>query len=812
VTARLGLTLASLLTFASVTRAQPSSYGQYLLVLDDSGSMNQSDPQRLVLMAALAFVAGLDDADQAMVVGLGELASGEIRGPEFRSPRQLLPRRDGPEGARPLDAPWLTRLANRNGQTPCRAALARARAIFEAVASAGAPQTLLLLTDGACNGGAVEPAERWLGALRSHREGRFRFVPLMRAGAGRPDRRLADYARRTGWRGDATVAFDTRALLRAFADVLSFSRGLRYDDGGRVGLERTFAGARSVRALAVRERGDEAIALEIVDARSATPLPAGPTFLSPYGWSVRVARTEPRATPYAVRSRSAGAEVLVIPVYGRLRIEAVVAPCGTRPPLPWDTERAVRAGQPACALARLVGDAGETIVTGESFDFQLEVCADPSCAEATPMQPGEDGTFHAVLGDLPVGRHERAFRASGGALAFPVIERRGFAAVSFGVRQVARAEAPDTPIERVDLGRLPSEVATDRTLLVSGSFPAGARAAVSCRVEGAVAECVRCDPGTAEVALQDRLTLQVRVEASPYCELAASGGPLPVSAHLTLTPTGPAAGALAPYTIPLRGELAYAPIEPIEVEVVGGDTVTQEVEVPAPRALTAVAGAVELDADGLEAAWLGPDRLRADDAGHATARLRVQAAECCTPRTYEGTLRLRAETSTLEVPLRVTVTDPGFWVCPFRRILRWTGAALALLLLLWTVRGFLAPPRFRDGALLLYADTHQRLIELREGDDGYRRLKRFIETKRGFRRPAALHLGGPRAPLPSLKRLPPDGRIEALAGGGAQLVVTGPGVERFSESKGWHELQPGIYPVSSKIQLRRGETYLEFRR
>ena len=810
---RLGPLVCALLAFASASaEAQQSSYGQYLVVLDDSGSMDRSDERRLVVMASLALAAGLEDGDQVMLVGLNELASGEVSGPAFRSPRELLPRRDGPEGALPVASPRATRIGTHDGQTPCRAALERGRSILEAVASAGAPQTLLMLTDGACNGGAVEPAERWLGGLRSHREGRFRFVLLVRDGAGRPDRRLVDYARRTGWTGDATVAFDARALLRSFADVLSFSRGLRYDDGGRIGLERTFAGARNVRALAISEGGAERIQLERVDAGGTAPLQGGPTYRSTYDWSFRVARSGARDVPYALRSRTAGVEVLVIPVYGRLRIEGVVVPCGTRPPLPWTSEWAVRAGQPACALARLVGDAGETIEPGKSFDFHMELCADPECNEASAMQPDVDGTFNAVLGDLPLGRHERTFRAAGGALAFPVIERRGFAAVSFGVHHVARSEDPDTPIHAIDLGTLPHETSDELSLVVTGSFPADARGTVACEVTGAASACLRCVPTSPEVALQDRMTMQLGIEATPFCDVVSEQGPLPLAAQITLSPTGSAQGQLTPHVIPVRGRLVYASADRVTVQLAGGNETDTEVAVPAPPALTEVEAEVELDASDLEVSVLPPGRIRGDDDGRATITVHAEAEECCSPEAYDGHLVLRAGESTLHVPLRVTVTDPGFWVCPFRKILRWTLGILGLLFLIWLVRGFLKPAKFRDGALILYCDSHERLLKLREGDDGYRKLKRFIETKRGFRRNAALHLGGPRAPLPSLKRLPDDARIEALPGGGAQLIVTGPGVERFTESKGWHELEPGTHNVSSKIQLRRDETYLEFRR
>jgi hypothetical protein len=139
---------------------------------------------------------------------------------------------------------------------------------------------------------------------------------------------------------------------------------------------------------------------------------------------------------------------------------------------------------------------------------------------------------------------------------------------------------------------------------------------------------------------------------------------------------------------------------------------------------------------------------------------------------------------------------------------------LLLLLLLWVIHGFMSPARFSRGALLLYASTLEELQALREGDDGWRELRRFGETERGFRRPAAVWLGGPRAPLPSLRRQAADGRIEALGSGSAQLVVSGPTVERWNELEArWDELSPGTYPVAGAVRLRRGEDFvMEFRR
>jgi len=536
------------LAIPTPVRAQASSgypqasYGQYLVVIDDSGSMDHSDPRRLAVLASLALTACLEDGDQVMLAGLNELAAGDSRSWGFVSPRELLPARDAEEGIRTIPGEWLTRLGIHHGETPCRAALERARMILESVASAGAPQTLLLLTDGACNGGAVEPAERWLAGLRAHREGRFRFVLLVRAGPERVDRALEEYGRKTGWQGETRVSFDARSLLRAFADVLSFSRGLRWDEGGRWGLERTFAGARSVRVLAVRDRGEGPITLERTDRReTSVPIPRGPTWVSTeYGWAFRVTRVSPEEEPFAVRSTQPGVDVLVVPVYGRLRVEALIGPCGATPPPPWSTEVPVRAGQPACALARLVGDTGQTIVPGGSFEFEMAICDDASCRSPSPMQPGPDGIFQAQLGAaIPSGRHERTFRASGGALASPVESTRGFTAMSFGVHRVVRASDPSTDVHSIDLGELPRAVPEELALRYSGAFPAGARGYVRCEVEGpdALRACVQCEiSGGGDLPLQADLEVRAVIRGRPFCPLISESA---VSyTHLTL-PTTP---------------------------------------------------------------------------------------------------------------------------------------------------------------------------------------------------------------------------------------------------------------------------------
>lgn len=844
----------SLLLCLAPQRARAETWGQYLVVIDDSGSMNISDPDRLVMMASLALGAALGDSDQVMIVGLNQLANGEVSQAQFLSPRVLLEGRDGDEGARALEGPSFEQMAEHNGGTPCRAALAQARDILEEVASSGAPQTLLLLTDGKCQGG-VDPAMAWLAGVSSHRKGEFRFALLTKGSEG-VDPALTAYAEATGWTEDPSVSFDGRSLLRAFAQVLSFSRGLRFDGGG-IGDPRTFAGAREVRVLALQSQPGQDPAATLtcaltdasMDSRFET-LVGGPTFRhADYPWRLRVTRTGPRDLPFNVSSTEAGVEVLPIPSYGKLRVEAVVVPCpadpkADKPALPWTRERAVRSGQPACAYARLVGDSGETIEPARSFDFDIELCEDEACTQHTAMQPDSDGSFNAQLGVLSEGRHERWFRADHGALARPVVARRAIQSSAFGITSVARADKPDAPIESVDLGVFPKPVPTVLTLQYAGSFPEGSEAEVRCAAAGGDAmdllggedPCVRCEPSPATAALQDPFTIQVTVSAASYCpaiqELAegrsegAENGPveLPLALELTVSGKG-SAQAIGERRLALTGTLRQAAAEPQQLRVTGGSSALGELEFPAP-----VSAKVELSLEPSEAAeGLGKDlefalvdtslRLAGDPGERASVKVELRARDCCQAGEYPMTLRVRDTTegsgSTLTVPVTLVVAKPSFWVCPGKTIAKIAAALLGLGLLIWLIRGFTSPHKFAETAVLARAESHKVLSKLSEGDEDWRLIRSLETTKRAFYKHATVHLGGAKAALPSLRGLGDDARIEARGHGNAALVIdpaAGDSVETFKESSGWQPLAAGEHPIGSSIVLRRDDTYLMFRR
>ncbi len=830
------------------TKARAETWGQYLVLIDDSGSMDGSDPDRLVMMASLALAAALGDADQVMIVGLNELAKGEVRGPRFVSPRELLTERDGKEGTRELSGDRYESMARHQGRTPCGAALEQARSILDSVSGSGAPQTLLMLTDGGCSD-TVVPADQWLAGLESHAQGQFRFALLGKQGAEKLDPTLLGYASATGFTG-AAISFDARSLLRAFAEVLSFSRGLRYDNGGLAGHERTFAGAREVRVLAISEQGRAPIRLVWSERGEGTDhaLERGPTYRhGEFGWSLRGAREDSHAQPFSVRSLDTGVDVLVIPSYGKLRIEAVVTPCSSvspagadgdpanpeaseAPPLPWTREKAVRSGQPACAWARLVGDSGQTIHPLRSFDFVMKLCEDEACTRASAMQPAEDGTFNAQLGVIAEGRHERWFRAEGGALAQPVTASRGFQSMAFGITQVARAEAPDQPIETVELGALPQALTSVITLELSGSFPAGASAALSCTVQDSVGQmnllegelsCLRCTPKQTSVALQDPVTVQVEVAATSFCPtLSEALGELPVALDLLVKPDpvpGSEGDQIAERRIPLRGKLRYAKLEPQRVEFVAGSS--QKVSVSVPAAVNAEV-ALELEPldevpEELEVELATAELRMGSEPGSTTSiELALAASGCCETGEYRYSLTLRDKAGgpTITVPVTVSVTKPSFWVCPGKQIAMGLGAAALLGLLIWTIRGFTSPAKFADSAVLVRAESHEALAKVVDGDEDWRLVRSLEPTARGFYKPATIHLGGSKAALPSLRGQPDDARIEARPHGNATLVIEAEGIEQFRESSGWTPMPVGQHPIGSTIVLRRDDTYLQFRR
>jgi hypothetical protein len=207
-------------------------------------------------------------------------------------------------------------------------------------------------------------------------------------------------------------------------------------------------------------------------------------------------------------------------------------------------------------------------------------------------------------------------------------------------------------------------------------------------------------------------------------------------------------------------------------------------------------------------------RLTGEPGGVAEVAISLSATDCCAAGDYPFTLHVRdlAGGPQLEIPVTVSVVAPSFWVCPGKTILKWTLVALGIGLLIWLIRGFISPAKFAQTAVLARAETHEALAKLNDGDEDWRLTASLETTKRGFYKPATVHLGGPAAALPSLRELPADARIEARGNDNASLVVEAEGIETFKESSGWQAVPVGEQPIGSSIVLRRDDTYLMFRR
>jgi hypothetical protein len=491
----------------------------------------------------------------------------------------------------------------------------------------------------------------------------------------------------------------------------------------------------------------------------------------------------------------------------------------------------VRSGQPACAWARLIGDRGETIHPRDSFAFELELCEDAACTTASAMQPDTDGTFNAQLGIMPEGRSDRWFRARGGSLAQAITIQRGIQAVAFGITSVARADAPEQPIDALDLGVLPQALPSVVTLEFSGSFPDGGEAEVRCEVGGDIGQddpmsgamaCLRCAATPGTVALQDPFTVQVEVSATSLCPLVSEQlglASLAVALDLIVEAKG-AAEKVGTRRIPIRATLRHGVVIPQTANVTGGEQAEATLQFPGP-----VNAALELELvpdpdhgevpDGLEVALAQTDlRLTGEPGNIAEVGLTMTANDCCAAGSYPFVLHVRdaAGGPRLEIPVTINVAKPSFWVCPGKTIAKWTAVALALGFLAWLVRGFTSPAKFGDTAVLVRAESHEALAKVGEGDEDWRLLRSLEGTKRGFYQPGTLHLGGPKAALPSLRDLPADARIEARGHDNAALVIEAEGIETFKESSGWQPVPKGESPIGSSIVLRRDNTYLMFRR
>jgi hypothetical protein len=418
--------LASLLVHAVPSMAQGGGAlepreAQFVLVIDDSGSMSQeqygrTDPDRLAVLAVRALLGVLDDRDWVSVIRLNGPRDGEE-----------------PPPLAPLDERHLRRLeqvldlegklaAYAGDVTPCRSALEDARELLNGADRPNVSQVVIFLTDGECTPrGDEERVLGFLDGLRSHQGDRRRFqLYLLRFQGTTPSGGLQELAELTGGTVSELRRGDPTRILHTFAQALSRSQGYESQILTASNSELpAHQGARRVRLLAVVPGGGPA-PLEIrLSDRQGNPLPMttidrGVHHYLPDGREYRFVSGEyrPAGEPVRVDVRGAGNDwdVVALPEY-RLGVEMVLrrGRCGEA------QERVesntLAAGSDLCAVIRLVNDRAQAVgqdVTEGRLEGVLEIGSsgrgEPERVTATPLRAGE-ARFELDLQALAEGYH-----------------------------------------------------------------------------------------------------------------------------------------------------------------------------------------------------------------------------------------------------------------------------------------------------------------------------------------------------------------------------------------------------------------------
>jgi len=193
-----------------------------VVVLDNSGSMAQSDPRALAPFGLAVLASFLDDADRLGVVSMGRLP------PESLAPQPVAALRAGlaPGGrqARQLEG-WVQR--RKGGSTPCLRSLQQALTLVQQGPPTPGGRYVVLFTDGECNdpaGPLLDLAGRLGGEL-----GIPLFSLALRAtpassGTAESDALLQEMMRASGTPGSLLVVSSARDLPRAFATLSGLFR------------------------------------------------------------------------------------------------------------------------------------------------------------------------------------------------------------------------------------------------------------------------------------------------------------------------------------------------------------------------------------------------------------------------------------------------------------------------------------------------------------------------------------------------------------------------------------------------------------
>jgi Mg-chelatase subunit ChlD len=715
-------------TAQEVASAETRS-AQYVLVLDDSRSMETADGDRLAVFAARSLLSMLDDRDEVTVV--------RLNGPREEEP---------PPPIRPLETHQevLSRTLALDGitarygadYTPCRSALQQVRQQLEERWTPGVAQTVLFLTDGRCTPrddreDQVEPIFEGLPAAEHDL---FHFYVLRFRGE-EISPGLTRLAER--YRGEVLEVSgdEPTAILYPFSQALSRAQGYESHllDPGNVRLP-SHRGAKRVRLLAVAPGNGPDLSFDIRARRQGdAPRDRGETITGThrYGADGRTFRFaaidyEPEDEPMEVRVTGAEEwKVVALPEY-RLaaRLNLYAGGCDA---LGAPVRYAVDTGTSLCVVAEMVDDEGQPVGRGLSSSLRptirLRRADQESVTELAPSAlPGGTARYALARPNLAAGDYElqAVFRLSlGDSRELNLASPRESLAVS----SVSVEPQP----ARFDLGSLRPGQRVSRPFTLDGTFPA-ATATATFADRGSLPSCLTAElngePEGASQSVRAQQKMRLTITVHPYC------GPTPIDRSVetalrlqleaTRTDT-----ALPLVEIPLSFDLTYDLGIPPELELTvdGGDEARMELPLAGPFEddLGGLTFGVLLERPDEAADW--PDdathlRVSADvgadggggeekdgvllatahpgsgdHAGTASIPLTVTAHRCCPGGTFRTQLGLLAASDQVSppgapalepllVPLRIHVRPAGVWACYGPALLTILGLIL-LAVLIW---------------------------------------------------------------------------------------------------------------------------------
>lgn len=693
---------------------------QFVFVIDDSGSMEKTDPDRLAVFAARSLVSMLDDRDEVSIVRLN-------------GPREAFP----PPPIEPLrqNRPRMEALLALNGEiagykaqnTPCRSALQGVKRLLADAQRSGVAQVVMLLTDGACTPADEQPAaEEILRGLESHDKGLFQFY-LLRFQGTTYSQALVRLAEATGGKAIEADPGDPTSILHTFAAALSRSQGyeayLLSPTSTHLAAHR---GAERVRLLAIAPKEGPELSFILRNPRGGAPQALGRPRAGTHQYgSGRVYRYaaldyKPDAEPVEVAVQGAGQtwKVVALPEY-RLAVRSAVhlGSCES----PGAAVSSVDVGAAVCVVTELVNAQGQVVggeVTGGDLTARVRARRPGGAAGEVELPAnqlaGGEARFGLPRSNLERGDYELeprvVLRLSNG----DTVTLRGVPLLLEASSVVIKPNP-----ERFSIDTLrPGSVAQD-TLRLTGSFkPAPAR--VELRDRAALPACVTAEVnGVAEgkplrINVDQPYNLALRV--SPYC------GPRPIRTRfdtaVRLVFDAEGGRQLPTVEIPVQLNLDYQIAVPPElvVKVRGGDAADlpltvqgsfqREVKLRAVVAPPAESESWPEDRDDLVLGFAGDRRKRvlhdeedepsrvhdfAAGPGAPPLLLRALPGRCCAGGSYRTRLGLApaadqplppgaSPPEPLVVPVRIDVEPAGFWAC-WGPVVLAVLAVLALLLL-----------------------------------------------------------------------------------------------------------------------------------